>query len=60
MSPRSVVQFIALLLCVTQLPFAAIRTVSKGSDGQYKTITAALNDAQEGDEIVIVDFETYS
>lgn len=61
MSTRYLVHLIAVFLLAIQLPFAAIRSVSQDAadGGQYRTITSALKDAQEGDEIIILDLATY-
>jgi hypothetical protein len=61
MSTRYLLHLIAVLIIAIQLPFAAIRSVSQeaADGGQYRTITDALKDAQEGDEIVILDLATY-
>jgi hypothetical protein len=50
-----------VLILAIQLPFAAIRSVSQDAadGGQYRTISSALKDAQEGDEIIILDLATY-
>ncbi len=62
MNPRFVEQFLIILLVATQATLCAIRTVSKNADagGQYRTITDALKDAQESDEIVIKDNAVYT
>ncbi|NLD92918.1 MAG: hypothetical protein GX639_09645 [Fibrobacter sp.] len=61
MSPGDIVKLLVFLIIAIQLPNAAIRTVSQdvADGGQYQTITNALKDAQEGDEIVILDLATY-
>ncbi len=61
MSPGNIVQLLVILIIAIQLPYAAIRSVSQDAadGGQYRTITDALKDAQEGDEIVILDLATY-
>lgn len=62
MNSKFVEKFLIMLLITSLSTTGAIRTVSKNLDagGQYRTITDALNDAQENDEIVIKDNAIYN
>lgn len=50
--------FLVVLLGI-QMAFAVTLTVSKDGTGQYSSIQKAIDEADAGDEIVILDTETY-
>ncbi|MCW8966607.1 MAG: hypothetical protein OQK82_07985, partial [Candidatus Pacearchaeota archaeon] len=48
-----------VVVMLAQISFAATFTVSKGGDGQFTTIQEAIDHAGIGDEVIILDTETY-
>ena len=57
-SRSNILLYTTVLLCVFQ-SYSAVYTVSKDGQGSYSSIQAAVDAAQPGDEIVILDSAIY-